>query len=212
MKQVWATWTVLLLSLLLIPASALASIGVGVGTGKIEVNEKLKAGGIYTLPPITVFNVGTEPATYTVAVTLNEEQPQLKPDPKWFSFSPAQFTLEPHQSQIVTPTLRPPIRTQPGNYFAYLEAHPAETAQQGTTTIGVAAATKLSFTLAPSGLFFGLLYRLLGLYRFYEPWTQIAAALIVLAIVLLIINRFVNLKKAWRAGRSSDNYRSRKRY
>lgn len=170
-------------------AKTQASVGVGVGTGKIEVKEEIKSGSIYTLPPITVFNTGTEDASYTMEVTLNETQPQLKPNPNWFSFSPQEFSLSPGKSQLVTPTFHPPLVTQPGDYFGYLEAHPSETVQQGGATIGVAAATKLSFTVIPSNIFIAILYRILAIFQSYAPWSYIAVIMAVVGSVILILRR-----------------------
>lgn len=207
MKKGMGTWLVAI-SIFILPATAIASVGVGVGTGRINVAEKLKSGGIYTLPPVTVFNTGTEAATYTMDVTLNEKQSQLKPNPAWLSFSPRQFTLSPGRSQLVTPTLHPPLRTPPGNYFAYLEAHPAETVKQGTATVGVAAATKLSFSVVPSNIFLDILFRLIALYRHYEPWSQIGSVLLAAGTIILILNKFINLRAALKAalvaGRKRD--------
>lgn len=182
------------IALLVVPAVAAADVGVGVGTGKIEIQEKIKTGGIYTLPTITVFNTGTEKATYKMAVTQNQTQPQHKPKAEWFSFSPAQFTLEPKKSQVVTPTLHAPLRAQPGDYFAYLEARPAETVQQGTATIGVAAATKLSFTMSQSNIIIAFLYRLLSLYRQFEPWSQIVSVAVIIVAIYLVSRRFIKIR------------------
>jgi hypothetical protein len=85
---------------LFMPITAMASVGVGVGTGKIEIKEQLKAGSVYTLPPITVFNTGTETAAYTMSLALNETQDQLKPNAKWFSFSPAQLAWIPASPKL----------------------------------------------------------------------------------------------------------------
>jgi hypothetical protein len=205
MRKVLGLFLVALL-VLAVPGAALASIGVGVGTGKINVSDKLRAGGIYKLPPVTVFNTGTETANYSMSVTLNQSQPQLKPNPKWFSFSPAQFRLAPGRSQVVTPSINLPVSMPPGDYFAYLEAHPQETAKQGTAKIGVAAATKLSFSVKASNIFFAILYRLLSLYRKYEPWSQVATVLVVAGILISILNKYLlnvraALKAAWQAGR-----------
>jgi hypothetical protein len=197
MRKVLGLLTVALL-LLVLPATALASIGVGVGTGRIAVSEKLRAGGIYQLPPVTVFNTGTQTANYSMSVTLNQTQPQLKPNPKWFSFSPAQFRLAPGHSQIVTPTINMPVSMQPGDYFAYLEAHPKETTKQGTARVGVAAATKLSFSVKASNIFFAILYRLLSLYRKYEPWSQIVTGLLVVGVVIRLAGRFVNFQSPFK--------------
>lgn len=205
MRKIWAL--ALVVTLLSAPATALAStIGVGVGTGRIEVSEQLRSGGIYKLPPVTVFNTGDKTATYTMSVTLNEKQPQLKPKPEWFSFSPDTFTLAPGKAQVVTPSFHPPLVTKPGKYFAYLEAHPDKTAKQGTTQVGVAAATKLSFTVVASNIFVAMLFRLAALYRQFEPWSQIVTGLIVAGVVISLMNKYLlnvpaALKAAWQAGR-----------
>ena len=187
------------------PLPALASVGVGVGTGKIEVNEELRSGGIYKLPAVVVFNTGTEAATFSMSVTLNETQPQLKPDPKWFSFSPSKFTLEPGGSQSVTPTVTLPLVTKPGDYFGYLEARPDKTVQKGTAAIGVAAAAKLSFKVVASNVFVALMFRLLSLYNQLKPWSTLAVIAGATFFLLMFINKFINLrtalKAAWKAGR-----------
>jgi hypothetical protein len=205
MRKVLTIW--LMLVMLVLPASALASIGVGIGTGKIELRQSLRAGGIYSLPTVVVFNTGTQTANYTMAVTQNQTQPQFKPNPAWFSFSPSTFKLDPGKSQTVTPTIHLPIRMQPGNYFAYLEAHPAETAKQGITSVGVAAATKLSFNVTPSNVLIAIAYRLLNLYRQSEPWSQVGTLVLAFVVVLIPLNQYINLraalKAAWTAGRSS---------
>jgi hypothetical protein len=182
------------LTLFVFPAVTLASIGVGVGTGRIEVKEELKNGGIYTLPSVVVFNTGTQKADYSMDVTLNEKQPQLKPNPKWFSFSPNRFSLEPGKSQVVTPSINLPISTPPGEYFAYLEAHPAGTVQQGNTAVGVAAATKLSFTVKPTNMFFGILFRLWSLFKQFAPYSYIATTSIVILLVWRVIRKWLRFE------------------
>jgi len=197
--------------LLAIPATVFASIGVGVGTGIIDVSDKLRAGGIYNLPAVVVYNTGTETATYSMSLTLNETQEQLKPNPAWFSFSPIEFQLEPGRSQTVTPTLSLPVRIEPGSYYGYLEAHPVETTEQGTTRVGVAAATILRFDVEASNLFWAILYRIRSLYRQAEPWSHVAVGVVVLTIVLLVINKWViNFKAAWLAGRQNRHRKKEK--
>jgi hypothetical protein len=139
-----------------------------------------------------VFNTGTETATYTVSVTLNEKQDQLKPNPDWISFSPDEFTLSPGKSQVVIPTLHPPLRSTPGEYFGYLEAHPAKTVKQGSTAVGVAAATKLSFHVVPSNIFIALIGRITALLNQYAPWTYIALVMLVLAGVYARLRKHFN--------------------
>ncbi len=184
----------LLAVLLVIPKVAFASIGVGVGTGRIVVQEGLKSGNIYKLPTVTVFNTGTEEAEYSMLVTLNESQPQIKPNPRWFSFSPDKFKLKPGQSQVVTPSINLPLRTPPGEYFAYLEAHPADTVKQGTATVGVAAATKLSFKVESSSFLLALLYRIIALYKKFAPISYILTAALILFGLWQLIRRYLHLE------------------
>ena len=128
-----------------ISSGVFAGVGVGVNLGKINIDEPLKPGGIYSFPVIGVINTGDEPGDYELAVTYHQDQPELRPAESWFNFSPASFRLEPGESQNVVIVLSLPVRMKPGNYFAYLEAHPVIESGPGTT-IGIAAATKAYFT------------------------------------------------------------------
>jgi len=153
---------------LIFPALILAGVGVGVNLGKIEIDEPLKPGGIYNLPSIGVINTGDEPGDYELAVTYHQDQPELRPAQEWFSFSPSSFPLEPGQSQSVAIKLSLPMKISPGDYFAYLEAHPIIKAGPGTT-IGVAAATKIYFTIVPANIWQAITYRISSFFTVYAP-------------------------------------------
>ena len=56
----------------------MAKIGVGVGTGRIDVDEELRPGQAYVLPPFNVLNTGDEPANYRVLLSYNENQEELR--------------------------------------------------------------------------------------------------------------------------------------
>ncbi|MDP2671631.1 MAG: hypothetical protein Q8P13_04220 [bacterium] len=181
-----------------------ADVGVGVGTGKINVTEKLKPGASYTLPPMTVFNTGTVTATYKIRPAFNETQPQKKPDASWFSFSPENFTLTTKDSQRVTPRLSLPLRTPPGDYFVYLEAVPDKTVQKGDTSVGVAAATKLYFTVVPANLFMAILYWIISFYQNYAPFSYILTALFVFGVLTTIFRKYFNFSfRIQKKGRGS---------
>ena len=185
---------VLLLSiaLLSISSSALASVGVGVNLGKINIDEPLKPGGIYSFPVIGVINTGDEPGDYELAVTYHQDQPELRPEEKWFSFSPASFRLEPGESQNVVIKLSLPVKMKPGDYFAYLEAHPVIIAGPGTT-IGVAAATKTYFTVEPANLWQALLHRVSSFFALNAPWPQVVLAVLIGAVVIALFRRNFSL-------------------
>ena len=175
------------------PSLVSARVGVGVGTGKIVVDEILNPGTIYKLPPLTVFNTGDEPSTYEATVTYHEQQSELKPDSSWLTFDPPSFDLLPGDAQRVEITLSLPVKTVPGKYFAYLEGHPLKTVESGVTSVGVAAAAKFYFQVAPANFFEGLYYRIISFFKTYAPWTYVAVGLIAFANLVLIIRRFVKI-------------------
>ena len=178
----------ILLALIAFPP-VLASVGVGVNLGKIEIDEPLKPGGIYNFPSIGVINTGNEPGEYELAITYHQDQPQIRPAQEWFSFSPSGFHLEPGQSQSVVVKLSLPVKTKPGDYFAYLEAHPIIKAGPGTT-IGVAAATKTYFSVIPANIWQAIYYKTTSFFTIYAPWTYVVLAIIAAAIIISIFRKF----------------------
>lgn len=181
--------------ILFLPSLGLAKIGVGVGTGKIIMDEELREGVGYLLPPLTVFNTGDEVTTYEVAVTHRETQPELKPNPDWFSFSPTEFTLDPGKGQVVEITMNLPLKVEPGNYFSFIEGHPKKIVKSdGNTSIGIAAAAKLYFTVEPSSIIQAVYYKIIFLFTNYAPWTYIVLILIVVAILYKLMRKKFKFK------------------
>lgn len=176
----------LLIVILIFPLIVLARIGVGVGIGKIEVDESLKPGGVYDITPLVVLNTGDEPSDYEIKVNYHAKQAELQPSQEWFSFIPSPFHLEPGQSQNVAMKLTLPVKTNPGDYFAYLEAHPIIKAGAGTT-IGVAAATKLYFTVVPANILQAIAFRIFSFLKMYSPWSWVVLALIAGAVIIVVL-------------------------
>ncbi len=173
---------------------ASAKIGVGVGLGKIQIDDPLYPGGIYKLPSLPVLNTGDEAGDYEVAVTYQHEQEQLRPEGAWFSFNPQSFYLEAGGSQKVDISLNLPVKVKPGDYFAYLEAHP--TAKKEGVTIGVAAATKLYFTVKPSGILGAAIARVRSWFENNAPYSYWALAGLIALAVILVLRRFFALELA----------------
>jgi hypothetical protein len=182
-------WQILLIMLalagsVLIPP-CMGTVGVGVGTGKITVDEPLMPGGTYKLSPMTVLNTGDEPGNYTVEVTYLQGQPELRPPAEWVSFSPASFYLEPKQSKSVAITLYLPLDAEPGDYFCFLEAHPVM--EGGGFRIGVAAATKLYFSVKPANIIAAVVHKIsTGLARTAPASYIIIIAVLVIAAILVL--------------------------
>src|SRR3989344_2722681 len=158
------------------PQAALAKIGVGVGLGKVQIDENLSPGGIYKLPTLPVLNTGDEAGEYEVEVTYLSEQSEFRPEASWFTFTPQNFSLDAGGSQLVEISLTLPVDVRPGNYFAFLEAHPVARAEG--VTIGIAAATKLNFTVKPSGVLGAAIERLRSLLENKAPTSYIVIGVI----------------------------------
>ena len=180
------------LFLSLIVSPAFAKIGVGVGLGKVQIDEALSPGGIYNLPSLPVLNTGDEDGIYEVEVTYLSEQEQMRPASEWFSFSPQSFPLTAGASQLVDISLTLPVDARPGDYFAFLEAHPV--AEGEGVTIGVAAATKLNFTIEPKGVLGAAIERIRSLIEANRPVAYALGGLAALLIVYSLGKRYLDVK------------------
>jgi len=185
---------ILAISLFFIPSSAGAGVGVGVNLGKIEIDEPLKPGGIYNLPIIGIVNTGDEEGDYELEITYHSDQPELRPSQDWFSFSPAKFRLEPRESKSVEIKLALPVNMRPGDYFAYIEAHPVAKAGPSGTTIGIAAATKTYFTVAPANVVSAIMWRVYSLFIVYAPWSYMTLIIVAGAVIIVVFRRFFNFQ------------------
>ena len=184
--------TLLILVVLLFPQTVLAKIGVGVGLGKIQIDEQLSPGGIYKLPSLPVLNTGDEEGDYEVEVTYLSDQKEFLPESTWFTFSPQKFSLKPGASQQVEVSLALPVKSRPGDYFAFLEAHPV--AKGEGVTIGVAAATKLNFTVKPSGVLGAAIERVRSLLEQTRPTSYLVLAIIAGLILVAVGQRYLNIR------------------
>ena len=170
---------------------AFAKVGVGVGLGKIQIDEELSPGGIYNLPSLPVLNTGDEDGEYEVEVTYLTEQQEMRPSGEWFSFSPQSFFLAAGESQLVDISLTLPVDTRPGDYFAFLEAHPVVEGEG--VSIGVAAATKLKFSVAPKGVLGAAAERIRSLVEANRQVAYALGAIVVLLTVYSLGKRYLNV-------------------
>ena len=184
----------LILLCLFFPAVIYSKIGVGIGNCKNNIDEDLFPGKSYNLPDLSVFNTGDEPSEYKVSVTYHQEQEEKRPNFSWFHFKPETFHLDPDESQIVQVKLDIPIKTPPGEYFAYLEAQPVKVSENEGTAIGVAAASKLYFSVKTQGIVKGIFYKANSLWNQYKPWTYLASILILTGFGIFVAKKNVNIK------------------
>jgi hypothetical protein len=174
---------------------AYAKIGVGVGTGKIQVDQSLKAGLIYTLPSLVVLNTGDEVSEYSVSVKHRENQTELKAPEGWFKFKPEKFILDPGKSQSVEIKLYLPVKgAAPGDYFVFLSASPESKTDVKGTSLGIAAAAKLYFTVAPANFFTGIYYRIISILSGYSPWSYIFLIATIFILFLIVIRKYFSFE------------------
>ena len=176
---------------------AFAKIGVGMGAGEIRLTEPMKLGGIYQLPNLRIFNTGDETTTYGMGVAYHQDRPELRPAKEWFSFSPEEFTLEAGQSQEIKVTMTIPLKAVPGDYFAFVESGPVASNKPGTS-VGVAVASKLFFTVVPANIFQAILFRTSSFFTTYAPWSWIGLAVLFAAILITFVRRFFSFNIAMR--------------
>jgi hypothetical protein len=189
-RTIRVTAAVILVILMMQPCSA--NVGVGVGTGKIAVEDPLMPGGTYKINPISVLNTGDEASNYAVDVTYLYGQTELRIPEDWAIFSPATFFLEPGDSQIVEVALTIPLDAEPGDYFCFLEAHPV-TEGEGFR-IGVAAATKLYFSVKPANIVSALAHKVSAFMRETAPVSYIIIIAVLALAALVVLRKHVSIE------------------
>ena len=205
-----------LLIFMLLPSICLANVGVGVGTGKIIMEDNLKAGGIYKIVPLTVLNTGDEGSEYKISISYHTDQSELRVEKDWIIFTPVKFYLGSGEVEAVNVKLNLPVNAIPGDYFCYLEASPVKKYKtSGGASVGVAAAAKFYFTIAPANIFQGIYYRLLSITRNYSPWSYVVLAIIMMFILVIIFKKSFNFqisigKKSKKDGKLFDEIQSKK--
>ncbi|MGE0058475.1 MAG: hypothetical protein AB7T32_10880 [Dehalococcoidia bacterium] len=180
------------LALFLLSAPALnAERGVGVTLGEITVNGSVKPGGQYHLPQIGVLNTGSTAEDYRLSLSFLTNRSELRPDESWLRFDPPIVRIEPGASQMVNVRLEVPTGARAGDYFALLEASVGD---QSTDTMLAGAATKLTFTVAPSSWLDAQRTRLNRWLDDAQPWTTIVPIALLVAIAFRWSSRRVRFR------------------
>jgi len=141
------------------PAAAAASIGVGIQVGPVRLAGIAHAGQTYDLPPVYVVNTGTEPETVRLEVQRLSRGTGRDVPKSWFKPGQTDVHLDPKQSATIPVQLVVPADATLGPYFSDVVAHGSASIEAGQATLGVAAATKLQFTVGkavPAGFWSSL--------------------------------------------------------
>jgi len=196
MKKTFSLLAVVLVGMLFLclPAADIqAQSGVGIMPGIIRVDELLLPGGRYNLPSVQVVNTGSEASDYEVELAFMAEQEELQPSSDFIILSPTSFYLEAGSNQVISLSLDIPVRAKPGDYLAYIEAHSVATGAEGGMQIGVAAATKLYFTVKPASLFVGVMNSIANFFTRTAPGSYIVLGIIVLGLAVFLLRRRIRV-------------------
>lgn len=174
-------------------ANAQAQSGVGIMPGIIRVDEPLLPGGRYNLPSLQVVNTGNMSSDYGVELASMAEQEELQPPADFIILSPTSFHLEPGANQVVSLSLDIPVKAKPGDYLAYIEAHPVATSGGGGMQIGVAAATKLYFTVKPANVFVAIANSIANFFTRNAPGSYIVLGVIVFGLLVFFLRRRIRI-------------------
>lgn len=127
---------------------AWADRGVAVDVGRIDLDGPVRPGRDHALPAITVRNPGSETAAYTWSVQPVASD-RSSPSPEWFELTPDTVELAPGETRSTEVVLTPDRGARPGEYEALVAAQLTTTGQGAQ--VGAAAATRLTFSVAPLG-------------------------------------------------------------
>jgi len=173
--------------------SVQAQVGVGIAPGTIRVDEALMPGGHYQLPSLQVVNTGQEGSQYELELARMAKQDELRPPEEFMSFSPRSFYLEPGANQVISLSLEIPIKAKPGDYLAYIEAHPVSQGSGGMS-VGIAAATKLYFTVKPANIWAGIANAIANFFSRTAPYSYAVLGIIVLGMVIFFLRRRIKFE------------------
>ena len=164
-----------------VPA-AQASVGVGVQTTPVSLGIVAHAGGSYALPPVYVLDTGTQAEKITVRVVRLSKGTGRAVPPSWVRATGPGVQLAPHQSARIPLELAVPGGAKAGRYLSDIVVTGSAVISAGRANLGVAAATKLEFSVAPGSP--------PGLWPFGPSWMWwTAIGLLVLALAVTTARR-----------------------
>jgi hypothetical protein len=128
-----------------------ASVGVGVQAGPVRLGSMAHRGERYALP-LYVVNTGTEAEAVSMRVErlgrgAGRGAGRAVP-PSWIQFAGPAVQLAPGKAARLSLELVVPGGAKPGEYLSDIVVTGSAAGQAGTANLGVAAATKLEFSVS----------------------------------------------------------------
>lgn len=124
-----------------------ASVGVGVQASPVRLGSMAHRGEKFALP-LDVVNTGSEAEAVIMHVERLSRGPGWAVPPSWIQFPGSAVQIAPGKAARVSLELVIPDAARPGEYLSDIVVSGSATAQAGTGNIGVAAATKLEFSVS----------------------------------------------------------------
>lgn len=124
-----------------------ASVGVGVQVSPVRLGSMAHRGESYALS-VDVVNTGTEAEAVSMRVERLSRGSARAVPPSWIQFAGGAVQIAPGKAARVSLELVVPGQARPGEYLSDIVASGAAAGQAGTGNLGVAAATKLEFSVS----------------------------------------------------------------
>jgi hypothetical protein len=124
-----------------------ASVGVGVQAGPVRLGSMAHRGESYALP-LFVVNTGTEAVAVSMRVERLSRGPGHDVPPSWIQYTGPAVQIAPGKAAHLSLELVVPARAEPGAYLSDIVVTGSAVGQAGTANIGVAAATKVQFSVS----------------------------------------------------------------
>lgn len=170
-----------------------AQAGVAISPGIIRVDEPLLPGAYYNLPSLQVINTGEEASDYQVEIAKVAGLKELSPPAEFISFSPKSFHLEPGASQSISLGLNLPVKAKPGDYLAYIEAHPVSPDREGVS-VGIAVASKVYFTIKPANIVVAVFTAITSFFVTRAPISYIVLGIVLLGIAIFFLRKYLKFE------------------
>ena len=124
-----------------------ASVGVGVQASPVRLGSMAHRGERYALS-LDVVNTGTEAEAVSMRVERLSRGPGRAVPPSWIQFAGPAVQIVPGKAVRVSLELVVPGRAKPGEYLSDIVVSSSSAGQAGAGNLGVAAATKLEFSVS----------------------------------------------------------------
>ncbi|MFW6143572.1 MAG: hypothetical protein ACOC4Z_01445 [Patescibacteria group bacterium] len=168
-----------------------ASSGIDVEATQINLEGSLSSGGMYTITPIPVSNVGQQSAEISVEAMLKEgpEEAQNEAVDSWLNFYPQSFLLEERKTRVIIPKLVLPLNTPAGEYAVAIKIRQVKAEGEHEPTAEVLS----RFSVGETSFLSACKARVL---TFFDtiPLAYLYSSLILLVLAGVLVNKYYRFR------------------